>query len=242
MDGRVEADARIAERLQAVRAQIAAAAARAGRAPPALVAVSKGHDATAIRAAYAAGQRAFGENYVQELARKARELADLPDLRWHFIGHLQRNKVKDVLPHVARGGLLHTIDRAELGAEIAKRAQAPVEALIEVNAGEAQKSGCPFDAVESLAASLRAHAGIALAGLMIVPPWDDDAEVTRPHFRRLAELARSLATRGLLPAAPALSMGMSHDVEVAIEEGATIVRVGTAIFGPRPARVSDEAP
>lgn len=190
-----------------------------------LIAVSKTHPPEAVREAYAAGQRDFGENYVQELVAKARALEDLADLRWHVIGHLQRNKVKDVLPIAT---FLHTVDRLELAREIAKRAMTPVRVLVEVNVGrEPQKSGVEPDQVTELWSELAKLEGVVPVGLMAVPPAADEAESTRPYFVEL----RGLAQR--LPGCVELSMGMSHDFAVAIEEGATMVRVGTAIFGPR---------
>ncbi len=189
-----------------------------------LVAVSKTQPADAVREAYAAGQRDFGENYVQEWRDKAAALADLPELRWHFIGSLQTNKVKYLAGKVA---LVHTVDREELGREIAKRwekAGARARVLVEVNlGGEASKGGCAPDAVPALVAALRAMPALEVEGLTCIPPPEDDP---RPHFRALRALRDRLGLR-------ALSMGMSGDYPVAIEEGATIVRVGTAIFGER---------
>jgi pyridoxal phosphate enzyme (YggS family) len=219
----------IPARLGSVRERIARAAERAGRDPAgvALVAVTKVHPKAAVRAAYDAGQRLFGENYVQELVDKAAELASLEGLRWHFIGHLQRNKVKPVL---RVGAVIETVDSIRLGEEIAKRSTAlgvTTQVLVQVNvAGEAQKSGCALGDAPALVAELRKAVGLDVRGLMTIPPHDDDPEVTRPHFRTLRELGETLSL-------PELSMGMTHDLEVAVEEGATIVRVGTAIFGPR---------
>lgn len=216
-------------RLAAVRERIARACERAGRAPSSvrLVAVSKVHGPRMIRAAYDAGQRDFGENYVQEMAAKARSLGDLPGLRWRFIGHLQRNKAKHVV-EVARA--VETVDRVRLAEELDRRARARglrLEVLLQVNVGgEAQKSGCAPDEVDALVASVRGLESLDLRGLMTVPPHTDDPEGARPYFRSL----RALAERHALPE---LSMGMTHDLEVAVEEGATIVRVGTAIFGER---------
>lgn len=209
----------VAERLARVRAAI----------PPGvtLVAVSKGHPAAAIREAFAAGQRSFGENYVQEWREKAEALSDLPDLAWHFVGSLQTNKVKHLVGRVA---LVHAVDRLELAREISKRSAGRGTAtavLLEVNvAGEASKSGCAPGEVPALAEAVRALPGLDLRGLMCIPPAEGDP---RPHFRTLRALRDRL---GL----PELSMGMSGDYPAAIEEGATIVRVGTAIFGERPAR------
>jgi pyridoxal phosphate enzyme (YggS family) len=189
-----------------------------------LVAVSKSHPASAIREAWAAGQRDFGENYVQEWREKAEALADLDGIRWHFIGSLQTNKVKYLAGRVA---LVHTVDREELGREVARRwerAGARARVLVEVNlGGEASKGGCPPGAVEPLVAALSALPALEVAGLTCIPPPEDDP---RPHFRALRALRDRLGLREL-------SMGMSGDYPVAIEEGATLVRVGTAIFGER---------
>jgi len=217
---------RIADGLREVHERIERACARAGRSASevTLVAVSKTHPADAVREAYAAGQRVFGENYVQELAGKAPALADLSELRWHFIGHLQRNKVKDV---VRVGALVETVDSLRLAQELDKRTSARVPVLLQVNvAGEAQKSGCAPDELDALVPAVRALSKLELRGLMTVPPLGEAPEASRPHFARL----RALAERHRLTE---LSMGMSADLEVAIEEGATIVRVGTAIFGAR---------
>jgi hypothetical protein len=189
-----------------------------------LVAVSKTQPPEAIREAFAAGQRDFGENYVQEWREKADALSDLDGLRWHFVGSLQTNKVKYLAGRVA---LVHTVDRIELGREIAKRwekAGLRARVLVEVNLGdEASKGGCrPADAPE-LVAGLRALPGLDVAGLTCIPPPDADP---RPHFQALRGVRDAL---GLAE----LSMGMSGDYPVAIEEGATLVRVGTAIFGER---------
>ncbi len=211
--------ATIAARVEALRARL----------PPAvtLVAVSKTHPPEAIREAYAAGQRDFGENYVQEWRDKADALADLADLRWHFVGGLQTNKVKYL---AGRVHLVHAVDREELARELSKRfAQkgAVARVLVEVNTGgEATKGGCaPADAPR-LVEAVRALPSVEVRGLMGMPPPEDDP---RPHFRTLRALRDRL---GLAE----LSMGMSADWEIAIEEGATIVRVGTAIFGARPPR------
>jgi hypothetical protein len=193
-----------------------------------LVAVSKTQPAGAIREAHAAGQRDFGENYVQEWRDKADALADLPDLVWHFVGSLQTNKVKYL---AGRVGLLHTVDRVELGREVAKRwekAGARARVLVEVNlGGEASKGGCAPEAAPDLVAALQALPALDVRGLTCIPPPGDDP---RPHFQALRRLRDRL---GLAE----LSMGMSGDYPVAIEEGATIVRVGTAIFGERAPRV-----
>lgn len=202
-----------------------AALTRALPAQVTLIAVSKTQPAEAVREAYAAGQRHFGENYAQEWREKAEALADLPDLTWHFIGGLQTNKVKYLAGKV---GYVHTVDRPELARELSRRwvaAGATLKVLLEVNVGaEAQKAGCaPADA-PALAALVRGLPGLELTGLTCIPPPEDDP---RPHFRALRALAGQL---GL----PQLSMGMSADWPVAVEEGATMIRVGTALFGARP--------
>jgi pyridoxal phosphate enzyme (YggS family) len=219
----------IAANLAAVHERIADACARRGRAPDdvRLVAVSKVHGPEKIRAAYAAGQRVFGENYVQELVEKADALADLEDLRWRFIGHLQRNKAKFVARVPAA---VETVDSPRLARELDKRARSEgvrLEVLLQVNVGgEAQKSGCATVELPALLDAARALPNLDVRGLMTVPPLGEAAEKSRPYFAKLAELA---AAHGMAE----LSMGMSGDLEVAVEEGATLVRVGTAIFGPR---------
>jgi hypothetical protein len=227
----------IAERWRAVTARVAAACERAGRpaADVTIVAVSKTHPADAIREACAAGATDFGENYAQELAAKAAELAagspaGAP-LRWHFIGRLQRNKARLVAGKVA---LIHAVDGAELAAEIARRAGGAVQPiLLAVNlGGEATKGGIPLDAAPALARELAVVAGTSLDGLMTMPPPADDPEASRPHFLALRALRDRLADQLGRPL-PVLSMGMSHDFEVAIACGATHVRIGTAIFGSR---------
>jgi len=222
---------RIEENLHAVRERITRAAHRAKRDPAGvtLIAVSKKQPATAIREAYAAGCREFGENYAQELLDKAAALADL-DLKLHHIGHLQTNKAKALVGKVA---LFHAVDRIELVRELDKRAQAAglrVGVLLQVNvAGEDTKSGCSPVALPDLHAEARACAGLDVRGLMTMPPPADDPNEARPWFRALAALRDGLGDPQLVE----LSMGMSHDFEVAVEEGATMVRVGSAIFGAR---------
>lgn len=222
-----------AERLAAVQARIASARARSAcSAEVTLIAVSKTQPAEHVRALYAAGQRHFGENYAQELAKKADALADLEDVAFHFIGHLQKNKIKDVIGRVRS---IQTVDTSELALAIDRRVNAHFDVLIEVNvAGEEQKAGVALESLPALAEAISKTTHLRLTGLMTVPPASDDAEEARPHFRRLREAGEALLAAGLLPQGLALSMGMSHDFEVAIEEGATIVRVGTALFGPRP--------
>jgi len=223
----------ISDNLEKVRARIVEAARRAGRDPSdiTLVAVTKVHPVEAIREAYEAGQRVFGENYVQELSAKAAALEDLPDLTFHFIGHLQRNKAKDV---VRVGAVVETVDSPRLAKALAKRAEAAgrkLEVMAQVNVGgEASKSGCAPEEVAALVAAIRGEDALVLRGLMSIPPPTEDPNDSRPYFARLRALGEEHAP-GL-----GLSMGMSHDLDVAVEEGATHVRVGTAIFGPRPAR------
>jgi pyridoxal phosphate enzyme (YggS family) len=192
-----------------------------------LVAVSKTHPPEAIREAFAAGQRDFGESYAQEWRAKADALADLAGLRWHFIGGLQTNKVKYLAGRVA---LVHSVDRLELAEEISRRwakVGSTARVLLEVDlGGEERKAGCAPSEVEPLLARIRALPAIEVAGLTCIPPPADDP---RPHFRALRALRDRL---GLAE----LSMGMSGDWPVAVEEGSTLVRIGTAIFGERPRR------
>jgi pyridoxal phosphate enzyme (YggS family) len=207
----------VAERVAEVRERIAAAAARAGRDPGAvtLVAATKTVDAARVQAVVDAGVVDVGENRAQELLTKT----GVAGARWHFLGQLQRNKVRQLAPWVV---CWQSVDRVEVGAEIARRAPG-ARVLVEVNVGEEpQKGGCPPGAVAALVDGLRAD-GLDVAGLMTVPPHDDDP---RRWFARLREQGVGL---GLTE----LSMGMTDDFEVAVEEGATIVRVGRALFGPR---------
>lgn len=191
-----------------------------------LVAVSKLQTTEAIVAAHATGCRDFGENYVQELAHK-RAALDALDLRWHFIGHLQRNKVSALL--ATQPVLIHGVDSERLLRELDKRATTAVAVLLHVNvAREDTKSGCSPEEAPALVALARELPRVRVVGLMTMPPASE-AEAARPHFRALRELAEGVG-RDVLPE---LSMGMSHDFEVAVEEGATLVRVGTAIFGAR---------
>ena len=232
----------IASRLTEVRQQIADAAARAGRPADSvrLVAVSKKMPAEDVRAALAAGQRDFGENYAQELRDKraafessAASAGAMP--RWHYIGPLQRNKVKFLAGQVA---LIHSVADEDILAEIDRRADAAgaaQECLVQVNiAGEAQKSGAALDAVPDLLDAFARSQRLNCVGLMLIPPFDADAAQTRRHFAAL----RALRDREAAIARPRvelreLSMGMSGDFVEAIAEGATLVRVGTAIFGAR---------
>lgn len=193
-----------------------------------LVAVSKTRPAADVRTAMAAGQRIFGENYAQELRDKAEEVGPGPE--WHFIGSLQRNKVKYV---VGRAALVHDVDSLALAEEIGKRSgPTPTAILVGVNMGEAQKSGVPREQVLDFAKSLSGVAGITLRGLMTIPPPNEDPEAAAPFFAELADLAARGRAAGL--PLTELSMGMSHDWPVAVRHGATLVRVGSAIFGARP--------
>lgn len=218
----------IAANLAAVRGRIAAAALRAGRDPAdvQLVAVSKSFPAEAVVEAYTAGQPLFGENRVQEAVTKAAELREFGVAPvWHLIGRLQTNKVRAAAGLFA---MIHSVDSLRLAEALNARVEGRLPVLIEVNAGgEATKGG--FIPAETLAAieQIRALPRLDVQGLMTVAPAAPDPELVRPVFRRLAALARDLGLREL-------SMGMSGDFEVAIEEGATLVRIGSAIFGDRP--------
>lgn len=216
------------DRIEEVEARIRAAARRAGRRREeiALVAVTKTFPAAAITGAYALGLRDFGENYVQEFEAKAPP-APLPGARFHLIGHLQANKSNRAAELF---DVIQTVDSVRLARRLndapRRRAQ-PLQVLIEVRLSEEPaKTGAEPEQVPALASTLATLPNLRLTGLMTMPPWSDDPETSRPFFRRLRALAASL---GL----PQLSMGMSQDFEVAIEEGATIVRVGTALFGSR---------
>ena len=217
------------ERLAVIEARIAAACEASGRARDTvqLVAVSKTRAIPELEAALAAGAVDLGENYAQELRDKAREVAGA--VRWHFIGRLQRNKVKYVAPSAH---LFHAFDDIRLADEFAKRRDQPMPVLIAVNTGgEQSKSGVPVDEALALAEQVDAHPGVVLRGLMTIPPFCDDPADVAPYFKTLADLAAEGRRRGL--ALEELSMGMSHDFEVAIAHGATLIRVGTALFGPR---------
>jgi pyridoxal phosphate enzyme (YggS family) len=222
--------------LAAIRQRVAAASAAAGRRPEdvRLLAVSKMFSADHVRAAYAAGQRDFGENKVQEALQKKDETADL-DIRWHLIGHLQSNKAKRAAEAFAA---IHSIDSVDLLRRVDRAAAdagtAP-DLYIQVDlAGESTKFGAPEADVPGIARAAMECRAARLRGLMLLPPWFDDAEMARPYFRRLRELRERLVEEGIDGSRMReLSMGMSHDFEVAIQEGATLVRVGTAIFGKR---------
>ena len=227
------------QKIAEVESRIAWAAARAGRqrSDILLVAVTKKFPAAAIEEAYALGLRDFGENYVQEFEAKRLELAACPSARYHFIGHLQSNKSKKAAEIF---DVIHTVDSAKIGRRLNDELGLPgarpgsypgshpgEDVLIEVKLStEPAKAGAAPGEVPALVEAIRGCPHLRLLGLMTMPPWSDDAEKSRPYFARLRELAGQCGLEHL-------SMGMSHDLEVAIEEGATMVRVGTALFGPR---------
>ena len=225
----------IPQALARVTERIAAAAKAAGRDPSRikLVAVTKTHGAEVIREAYACGQRAFGESYAQELGEKASALADLGDVEWHFIGHLQTNKAKIVAKHAH---VVHTVHSRELAVELGKRVaaagRAPLSVLVEVKLSEeASKHGAAPADLGALLEAIAEDSRLRLRGLMTMPPLGD-LDVARRTFEALAQLRDRHGGEARLPE---LSMGMTHDFETAIACGATLVRVGTAIFGERAA-------
>ncbi|MDQ2839680.1 MAG: YggS family pyridoxal phosphate-dependent enzyme [Acidobacteriota bacterium] len=232
--------ATFADRLEAVEARVRRALERTGRQRTdiKLVAVTKKFSAGYIQLAYDSGLRDFGENYVQEFAEKRPNLGDLSAARFHLIGHLQSNKVRsacelfEVIETAHSSRILEKLNAA------AREQEKRVEILLEIKlSDETSKSGATAQVLPELLAQARSCPQLDITGLMTVPPWSENPELSRPYFRNLAELARR---NGL----GQLSMGMSNDFEVAIEEGATILRIGTALFGPRPkpAAVQDSAP
>jgi len=219
----------LADRLNAVQTRIANACARAHREPASvrLLAVTKVFGPEAIREAYALGLREFGENYVQEMERKAPDIADLTGARFHLIGHLQSNKTRKAAQLFAS---IDTVDSPKLAARL-NAENARLDVMIEVKlSDEESKSGAAESDLAAIADAIRACPNLTLSGLMTVPPWSEDAELSRPYFARLRELAA-------LHNISEISMGMSHDLEVAIQEGATWVRIGTALFGRRPKKM-----
>ena len=222
----------IRERFTIVQARVGAAAYKAGRDASSirLVLASKTQPSEAIRAAANAGARDFGENYVQEAIAKRAELSDLTEIRWHLIGHLQTNKVKTAAGAFA---LIHSVDSVRLAEALARAQPSPrVHALIEVNlGGESSKTGVAPDGVAAILDAARDK--LEIDGLMTIPPPASTADAARPFFAQLRELRDRLATQSGY-ALSELSMGMTDDFEVAIEEGATIVRIGRAVFGERP--------
>jgi pyridoxal phosphate enzyme (YggS family) len=223
----------VAAGLAGVRERVRAAERAAGRAQGSvrLVAVSKKMTVADIQAALAAGQLDFGESYAQELRDKREALADAPGLRWHFVGPLQSNKIKYVAGRVA---LLHSVDSAALLDELERRA-APQACLVQVNvAGESQKRGVAPGELPALLDRFASLRSVRCEGLMVIPPLAEDPEVARRCFASLRELRDREAARARANVElRELSMGMSHDMDLAVAEGATIVRVGTAIFGER---------
>lgn len=225
----------IADNLKAVHARIERATLTAGRAPGSvhLLAVSKTFPAEAIRAAVAAGQRAFGENYVQESLAKIEALADLrPTIEWHFIGPLQSNKTRPVAEHF---DWVHSVDRLKIAQRLSEQrpdALPPLNVCLQVNvSAEATKSGVAPAEVPALARAIAALPNLRLRGLMSIPEPADDREAQREPHRILRTLFDALVAEGM--ALDTMSMGMSGDLEAAVLEGATIVRIGTAIFGER---------
>lgn len=225
----------IAQRWAAVQERVGSAAARAGRDPAevTIIAVGKTFPADVVAEAIEAGAGDIGENRAQELRDKMAAIGDRA--RWHFVGPLQSNKVRNIAGRVT---LVHSVDRFGLGEAIARRAAAvgaSQDVLIEVNlAGEATKAGVEPPRVAALATEVQQLDGIEVRGLMAIPPASPDPERTRMFFKELASLRDEVV--GVVPSASGLSMGMTRDFEIAIEEGATWVRVGEAIFGPRAPR------
>jgi PLP dependent protein len=214
------------ERLEQVEERIHRAAERSGRkrSDITLVAVTKKFPAETVREAYSFGLRVFGENYVQEFELKRPALESLTAAEFHLIGHLQSNKAR-IAADIFQA--IETVDSGKLARRLDGMGR-KLEVMIEVKlSGEESKEGAPPEELPNLIEAVRACPNLILTGLMTMPPWNDDPEVTRPYFRRLSELARHHGIEKL-------SMGMSHDLEAAIEEGSTLVRVGTALFGPRP--------
>jgi len=216
----------VRERLEQVEQRIQTAVRRSGRARNeiTLVAVTKKFPPPVICEAYSCGLRVFGENYVQEFAEKRPAVDALADAQFHLIGHLQSNKAR-LASELFQ--VIETVDSEKLARRLHECGK-PLEVMIEVKLSPEQtKAGAAPEELPALITAIRGCPNLTLTGLMTMPPWNPDPETTRPYFRRLAELGR---THGL----PKLSMGMSHDLEAAIEEGATHIRVGTALFGPRP--------
>lgn len=215
----------LAERLASVEQRILNACTRAGRRREevTLLAVTKIFPTQTILDAYALGLREFGENYVQEFETKAPDVRSLASARFHLIGHLQSNKSRK---GAELFDVIQTVDSDKLARRLSETGK-PMEVMIEVKLSEEEsKYGCAPQEVPALVEAIRALPALTLKGLMTMPPWSDDAELARPYFRTLAALGRQVGVEGL-------SMGMSNDLEVAIEEGSTMVRVGTALFGRR---------
>ncbi|MBX6423157.1 YggS family pyridoxal phosphate-dependent enzyme [Thermosulfurimonas sp. F29] len=228
----------VATRLARIRERVAEAALRVGRRPEEvrILGAAKGQSPEKIREAAAAGLTLVGENYVQEAERKKRELTDLP-LSWHLIGPLQKNKARKAL---GLFDLIETVDRPEIArrlSNLAREAGRVLPVLIQVNIGrEKNKAGVLPEDLEDLIRFVVELPNLHLKGLMALPPYREDPEEVRPYFRKLRELRDIIKEKLGLSDLTELSMGMSHDFEVAVEEGATIVRIGTALFGPRTSR------
>ena len=226
----------IAHSLQDTQEKIFRAAVRAKRDPAGIriVAVSKTVNSERVIEAYNAGIDTFGESYAQEFRNKYLTVDPIlgRKVKWHFVGRIQRNKVKYIVGKVE---LIHSLDNIKVADEMNRRAEKlgiTVQALIEVNAGEESKGGVNFGDVKGFLESLRPFHNVEIEGLMIMAPYFDEAEMSRPYFKKLRELRDGLKKD--FPKLIQLSMGMSADFEIAVEEGSTIVRIGTAIFGPRP--------
>ncbi|MGQ7244093.1 YggS family pyridoxal phosphate-dependent enzyme [Salinicola sp. V024] len=231
------AEASVSESLSRARERLVAALSAAGRPDDAahLLAVSKTKPADMLRQAYIAGQRAFGENYLQEALDKQQALADLDDIEWHFIGALQSNKTREVAEHF---DWVHGVDREKIARRLSEQRPAErgsINICLQLDvSGEASKAGVELQALPALAESVLALPNLRLRGLMALPAPSDDPEQQRQAFRQVADALAMLRER--FPEAPldTLSMGMSGDLEAAVAEGATLVRLGTAIFGSRP--------
>jgi hypothetical protein len=228
--------ASVADNLSVVKARIQGACIRAGRSSSEvrLVGVTKTVSPDRIREGIEAGITHLGENYVQEATKKVDALSD-EDVSWHFIGHLQSNKVKTVIDWCS---MIHTVDRESLALEIdrqAGRRRKTIPVLLQVNIGDEEtKSGVDPEDLQSLFRAISRLQWLDVRGLMVLPPYDENPELARPYFASLRELLQNLREQAAHPEnLRELSMGMSHDFEVAIEEGATLIRVGTALFGTR---------
>lgn len=227
---------KISENLLHINDRIRSAARKSGRGPEkiTLIAVTKAVEPKKIKEAINCGVRLFGENYVQEAAEKIKKIRD-KSVKWHFIGHLQKNKAKLAIELF---DVIESVDSLNLAKELNRRAEAPINILMEVNvAGESSKTGVPIDSAFELAEAISGMKNLRLRGLMTIPPYHENPELSRPYFvalRRLAERINKAHLENV--SVRELSMGMSKDFDVAIEEGATIVRIGTAIFGEREAK------